>query len=213
LGPRRDPFSDAPSGIFITTREKATFTAKQMTLIGVGTAPAKNRTCSTIVMPDKVGGGRRGRGNWERDVRFVLWSDNTEGNMLIAGETVTPSGNWSTIPPHRHQYDIPGEEVPYEEIYFFQFSKQQGYGIAWQFDDEGEMDQAFSLKTNDVLYMDKGYHPTACGPGTALYHLTFISGPYRISRSKVHNDFQFLLEENNMDNPYAKQFVDKKTPF
>jgi len=111
--------------------------------------------------------------------------------MLISGETLTPSGGWSTIPPHRHQYFEDGEEVPYEEIYFFQFSKPQGFGMAWQFNDEGTMDQAFSLRANDALYMSEGYHPVACGPGAELYHLTFISGPYRMSRSRIHQDFQF----------------------
>ncbi len=140
-------------------------------------------------------------------MRLVCWSDNTQGNQLIAGETLTPSGNWSTIPPHRHQYEIPGAEIPYEEAYFFQFSKPQGYGLIWQFDDEGEMDQAFSLRSNDLAYMGGGYHPTACGPGADLYHLTFIAGPHRKSMSNVHPDFRFLLDENNLENPYARQFT------
>jgi len=210
LGPRKNPFDDKPFGLFVTREERVTFKASEKTLIGVASAPCVKKTKNTLVTPEKAGGGMRGIGNWEREVRFVCWSDNTEGNMLMAGETITPSGNWSTIPPHRHQYDIAGEEVPYEEIYFFQFSKPQGYGLAWQFDDDGKMDQAFSLKTNDALYMDKGYHPTACGPGATLYHLTFIVGPYRISKSAVHKDFRFLLEENNMENPYARQLVGKK---
>ena len=128
MGPRNNPFEDMPYGIFITRDETITFTALAKTLIGAASAPAAKKTKNTLVTPDRVGGGMRGAGNWEREVRFVCWSDNTEGNMLIAGETCTPSGNWSTIPPHRHQYDVPGEEVPYEEIYFFQFSKPQGYG-------------------------------------------------------------------------------------
>jgi len=207
LGPRKNPFEAMPYGLFASREEKITFTAKGPTTIGIAYSPAEKKTAAKIITPQEVGGGKRGLGNWEREVHFVCWTDNTEGNLLIAGETCTPSGNWSTIPPHRHQYDIPGSEVPYEEAYLFQFSKPQGYGISWQFDDEGEMDQAFSLKANDVLYMDKGYHPTVCGPGASLYHLTFIAGPYRMSKSSVHKDFKFLLEENNMENPYAKQTV------
>jgi 5-deoxy-glucuronate isomerase len=212
LGPRGNPFDDPPYGLFVSRETAVTFTARVPTLIGAGSATANLKTAPTVIGPQQVGGGWRGLGNWKRQVRFVCWSDNTSGNALIAGETVTPSGNWSTIPPHRHQYETPGEEVPYEEVYFFQFSKPQGFGLAWQFDDAGTMDQAFSLKTNDALYMAAGYHPTACGPGATLYHLTFIAGPRRMSKSRVHDDFRFLLDENSMENPYATQFVNAPPP-
>lgn len=207
LGPRDNPFMASPSGIMLSKEETITITAIRDSLIGAGSAPAEKKYPSKIVTSDMTKSATRGSDNWTREVRMVCWTDNTEGNLLITGETVTPSGNWSTIPPHRHQYDIPGSEVPYDEVYFFQFSKPQGYGLAYQFDDEGEMDQAFSLKTNDSLYMGYGYHPTACGPGADLYHLTFIAGPKRKSQSSVHPDFQHLLDEKNMVNPFAKQFV------
>jgi len=207
FGPRLNPFEHSPFGLFAGCEETVCFTARSESLIGMASAPAARRMASAAVTPDRVGGGRRGVGNWEREVRFVCWSDNTEGNMLLAGETVTPSGNWSTIPPHRHQYEIEGEEVPYEEAYFFQFSKPQGYGLAWQFDDEGNLDQAFSLRANDLLYMSRGYHPTVAGPGSDLYHLTFICGPHRISKARVHPDYRFLLDERNLENPYARQMV------
>jgi 5-deoxy-glucuronate isomerase len=205
FGPRADPFADLPYAVLAGREQTVRFTALTESLIGIGAAPAEKHFPCEIVTPDRVGGGRRGVGNWERQVRLVCWSDNTTGNMLLAGETITPSGNWSTIPPHRHQYDIKGEEVPYEEAYFFQFSKPQGYGLAWQFDDEGSLDQAHSLRSNDVLYMSRGYHPTVAGPGSDLYHLTFICGPYRVSKARVHPDYRFLLEEQNLENPYARQ--------
>jgi 5-deoxy-glucuronate isomerase len=207
LGPRENPFDHPPYGLLVSREETVTVTARAETLLGVGSAPAEKKTVPTVITPKQVGGGMRGVGNWQREVRFVCWTDNSVGNALIAGETVTPSGNWSTIPPHRHQFDKPGEEIPYEEVYFFQFSKPQGFGLAWQFDDEGAMDQAFSLRTNDALFMSAGYHPTACGPGATLYHLTFMAGPHRMSKSRVHDDFRFLLDENSMENPYATQFV------
>ena len=202
LGLRRNPFEDMPSGLFLSRDETITFSATEPSLFGIGSAPAKNKTANTLITPEKVKKGMRGSDNWTREVRKIFWSDNTEGNLLLAGETCTPSGNWSTVPPHRHQYDIPGVEAPYEEIYFFQFSRPQGFGLIWQFDDEGEMDQAFSLKTNDAVYISRGYHPVVCGPGATLYHLTFMAGPRRISRAAIHRDYQFLLDEKQMDNQY-----------
>ncbi len=210
LGPRLNPFDHPPYGLFASKRERIVFTASAATLIGAGSAPAEKKMKNTLITPKETGGGKRGKDNWEREVRFVCWSDNSEGNLLMAGETVTPSGNWSTIPPHRHQYDIPGEEVPYEELYFFQFSHPQGFGLLWQFDEKTGMDQAFSLRSGDVIAIDGGYHPTVCGPGSKLYHLTFMAGPYRQSKSSVHPDYKFLLEEQNMQNPYAVQTVRKE---
>lgn len=205
FGPRRDPFRDLAYAALIPKQEKVVLTAVEDSLLAVAHAEAAEVYPLQVITPDQVRAVKRGAANWQREVRFVLWSDNTTGNMLVVGETVTPSGNWSTIPPHRHQYDIPGEEVAYEEAYFFQFSKPQGYALAWQFDDEGEMDQAFSLRSNDSLFIGKGYHPTACGPGADLYHVTFIAGPKRQSKASIHPDFQFMLEEEKMANPFQNQ--------
>jgi 5-deoxy-glucuronate isomerase len=209
LGPRVNPFYELPHAFLATKDEKVTFLAMNTVRIGAGSAPAREKVRNILITPNMVGGGLRGVGNWQRDVRFVIWSDNTEGNSLLMGETVTSSGNWSTMPPHRHQYYIPGQEVPYEEAYFFQFSKPQGFALVWQFDNEGDMDQSFSVKSDDVVYMDRGYHPVVCGPGADFYQLTIMAGPYRTSKSKVHDDFRFLLEENNMENPYARQLIMK----
>lgn len=210
LGPREDPYGCRPWALLATKEQRVNFKALCNTFIGIGSAPAAKILKNTIITPESVGGGPRGKGNWQREVRFVIWSDNSTGNSLLMGETVVPPGNWATIPPHRHQYNIPGEEVPYEEAYFFRFSKPSGFGLAWQFDDKGGMDQAFSLKNNDTVYMDEGYHPLVCGPGALLYQLTIMSGPFRTSKSRVHDDYKFLLEENGMENPYAFQYVKKK---
>jgi 5-deoxy-glucuronate isomerase len=140
-------------------------------------------------------------------VRLVCWADNTVGEQLLIGETVTPSGNWSTIPPHRHArfIDSPNGhlEVPYHEIYFYQFSHPAGFGLSRQFDDDGS-DQSYALRTNDALYIDGGYHPVVCAPGGDMYQLTVMAGPYRESTASVHPGFLHLLEENGK-NPFQHQ--------
>lgn len=206
LGPRGNPFDDLPYALFATKEETITFKAKQNSLLGIGCAPAEKKTVNTFIDPKKVSIAVRGEDNWEREVRKVCWSDNTEGNLLLVGETCTPSGNWSSIPPHRHQYHVPGSEVPYEEVYLFKFSAPQGFGLIWQFDDETGMDQAFSVKENDVVYTGHGYHPVVCAPGMKLYHLTLMAGPFRQSQASVHPDFQFLLDDKGLEN----QFTPKK---
>jgi len=203
LGPRKNPFDDLPWAILVTRDETLTITAKSDSLLGIGSSPASKKYGNVIITAGDVRVLTRGADNWSRQVRQICWSDNTEGNLLLASETCTPSGNWSTIPPHRHQWDVEGEEAAYEEIYFFQFSHSHGYGLIWQFNDEGDMDQAFSLKSGDAVYQNEGYHPVVCSPGTELYHLTFMAGPHRESRARVHENYQYLLEEHNLQNQFT----------
>ena len=202
LGPRSNPFEDPPYALFVSRENRLKFQSRGLTLFGIGSAPAAVRYDNYFITPDRVAVGERGTDNWQRTVRMVCWSDNTKGNMLLAGETCTPSGNWSTIPPHRHQYRIEDEEAVYEEVYFFQFSRPEGFGLAWQFDDEGTLDQAYSLRGGDALYMGGGYHPVGCAPGSMLYHLSLMAGPERISKASVHKDYRFLLEDHQLKNQY-----------
>jgi 5-deoxy-glucuronate isomerase len=202
LGPRSDPFQAPPFALFVSREETVRFVARRPSLFGIGSSPATTKLANTVVTPAEVEAAIRGADNWAREVRKVCWSDNTAGNLLLASETCTPSGNWSTMPPHRHQVDEAGEEAAYEEVYFFQFSHPQGFGLTWQFDDEGEMDQAFSLKQNDALYHNQGYHPVVGSPGATLYHLSFMAGPQRISQARIHPAFRHLLQDRGMENQF-----------
>ena len=38
-------------------------------------------------------------------------------------ETFTPSGNWSTYPPHKHDTENPPVESQLEELYFYRFER------------------------------------------------------------------------------------------
>ena len=203
LGPRENPFQDMPYALFVSRDEVVGLGASAGCMFGIASSPAEKKLPHSVITPSQVDVSIRGADNWTREVRKICWSDNTEGNLLLAGETCTPSGNWSTIPPHRHQYAAEGEEASYEEVYFFQFSRPQGYGLIWQFDDTGEMDQAFSLKTDDAVYQNEGYHPVVCSPGSTLYHLTFMAGPQRISQARVHQDYRYLLDEMDLGNQFT----------
>ena len=204
-GPRPDPFEHKPSGAFVSRDETVRVVAREDSLVAIASAPAERKTANTWMSSDDVRQVERGEGAWGRSVRFVFWPDNSEGNMLLVGETVTPPGHWSTMPPHRHDVYTEGEEMSYEEAYLLQFSRPQGFGLIWQFDDDGEMDQAFSLRDGDAAYMGEGYHPVSCSPAATLYHLTFMAGPRRLSQARLHPDYRFLVEEQGMANPFANQ--------
>jgi 5-deoxy-glucuronate isomerase len=70
----------------------------------------------------------RGAGNASRQVNNFCSPEAFEADALIAVEVLTPGGNWSSYPPHKHDEDVPGVEVALEEIYYFEVA---GGGFAY----------------------------------------------------------------------------------
>ena len=60
----------------------------------------------------------RGAGRASREVRNFGLPDVLDADSLLVCEVVTPAGNWSSWPPHKHDEERPGEETALEEIYY-----------------------------------------------------------------------------------------------
>ena len=73
-----------------------------------------------------------GRDNWQRTVYSAL-DENVPAERLLAGETLTPSGNWSSFPPHKHDRSNPPQEAVLEEVYYFRVRPAQGFGFIWTY--------------------------------------------------------------------------------
>ena len=56
-------------------------------------------------------------------------------DRLLVCEVFTPSGNWSSYPPHKHDADRPPGEVKLEEIYYYRFADPDAYGFQRLYDD------------------------------------------------------------------------------
>jgi 5-deoxy-glucuronate isomerase len=111
-----------------------------------------------------------------------------EARKLIVCEVLTPAGNWSSYPPHKHDETLPGHESRLEEVYYFESA------IARGFDPQGSTDPfglftAYSspghpiaiderVHTGDVALVPHGYHgPAVAAPGYDLYYLNVMAGP------------------------------------
>ena len=104
-----------------------------------------------------------------------------ERRRLIACEVLTPAGNWSSYPPHKHDEQRPGESE-LEEIYYFEVAPgpagpgvgyQRAYGTA-----ERPADVLAEVRTGDVVIIPHGWHgPSMAAPGYDLYYLNVMAGP------------------------------------
>ncbi|WP_043634848.1 5-deoxy-glucuronate isomerase [Nonomuraea candida] len=120
----------------------------------------------------------RGAGQATRQVNNFCSPDAFDGcDKLMAVEVLTPGGNWSSYPPHKHDTEHPGEAV-LEEIYYFEVA-DQGFGYQRVYSSErGRIDTLAEVSSGDVVLVPYGYHgPSMAAPGYDLYYLNVLAGP------------------------------------
>ena len=117
----------------------------------------------------------RGAGQASRQVNNFCSPEAFECDKLIAVEVLTPGGNWSSYPPHKHD-ETREDEAELEEIYYFEtegLAYQRVYGTPAR-----PIDVLAEVSTGDVILIPHGWHgPSIAGPGYALYYLNVMAGP------------------------------------
>src|SRR5439155_167953 len=81
-------------------------------------ARCERRREPVLVRPEDVEIEVRGAGNATRQINHILKPEFPAERLLVV-EVFTPSGNWSSYPPHKHDEDDPPGEVVLEETYYF----------------------------------------------------------------------------------------------
>jgi len=133
----------------------------------------------------------RGTGNSSRQVNNFAAAAPAGGgdgqgfecDKLIAVEVITPGGNWSSFPPHKHDEHRPGEESVLEEIYYFEFADHEGTpGLGYQrVSPSGQgrnTDVLAEVRDGDVVLIPDGWHgPSMAVPGHHMYYLNVMAGP------------------------------------
>jgi 5-deoxy-glucuronate isomerase len=118
----------------------------------------------------------RGAGQASRQVNNFCSPGAFECDKLIAVEVLTPGGNWSSYPPHKHDETRGEQEAELEEIYYFDTSGlayQRVYGTPAR-----PVDVLAEVGAGDVILIPHGWHgPSIAAPGYDLYYLNVMAGP------------------------------------
>jgi 5-deoxy-glucuronate isomerase len=147
---------------------------------GTGRFALPSSRCENRLEPAYIAAGDvpvelRGGGQASRQVNNFCGPESTVADRLIAVEVLTPAGNWSSYPPHKHDEDVPGVETALEEIYYFEVS---GGGFAYQRAYGPEIDILREVRSGDTVLLPSGYHgPSMAAPGYHLYYLNVMAGP------------------------------------
>jgi 5-deoxy-glucuronate isomerase len=124
----------------------------------------------------------RGAAQCSRQVNNFCTPEAFDADRLIACEVITPAGNWSSYPPHKHDEERPGETA-LEEIYYFEMASgptgQPGFGFHRVYGTpERPIDLLAEVRTGDTVLVPHGWHgPSVAAPGHDMYYLNVMAGP------------------------------------
>ncbi len=195
-GDRMSPFEDkAPYSIYAPAGQPISVSALTDLELAVCKAPGKGGQTARLIAPEDVGYECRGSGSNTRHIYNILPEDAAADSLLVV-EVKTPSGNWSSYPPHRHDKDdIPA--ISYlEETYYHRIDPPQGFAFQRVYDDEGILDETMTVHDKDLVMVPRGYHPYGVPHGYSGYYLNVMAGPVRTWRFFNQPEHEWIIENN-----------------
>ncbi|MFC4858435.1 5-deoxy-glucuronate isomerase [Actinophytocola glycyrrhizae] len=174
---RESVFAGKTDFVYLPRDCEATITTRTPAKIAFPSAVCENALPVRYVPAENTPVELRGAGNCSRQVNNFCTPEAFEADKLIACEVLTPGGNWSSYPPHKHDESHPGE-CELEEIYYFEVANggmayQRVYGTP-----DRPMDILEEVRTDDVVLIPHGWHgPSMATPGYDLYYLNVMAGP------------------------------------
>jgi 5-deoxy-glucuronate isomerase len=154
----------------------------------------------------------RGAGACSRQVHSFCMPDTFEADRLIACEVLTPGGNWSSFPPHKHDENTE-LETALEEIYYFEVATGRGgsgFGFQRVYGSPSRpIDVLAEVRSGDVVLVPHGWHgPSIAAPGYDLYYLNVMAGDgTRAWRACDDPQHQWVRET------WSAEAVDARLPF
>ncbi|MBO0889922.1 MAG: 5-deoxy-glucuronate isomerase [Acidothermales bacterium] len=182
LAGRRSVFAAVTDFVYVPRDARVHVRAATAVRLALPSARCENRLPPRHTAASDVPVELRGAGNCSRQVNNFCAADVFAADRLIAVEVLTPSGNWSSYPPHKHDEDVPGEEAVLEEIYYYEIAAREGAeGMGYQRvygHDRAVIDVLAEVRTGDVVCMPHGWHgPSMAVPGYDMYYLNVMAGP------------------------------------
>jgi 5-deoxy-glucuronate isomerase len=161
----------------------------------------------------------RGAGNCSRQVHNFGTAGVFEADSLIACEVITPGGNWSSYPAHKHDENSAVESA-LEEIYYFEIDSgrvapgdaggSRGFGYHRVYGTPGRPIEVLEeVRSGDVVLVPHGYHgPSVAAPGYDMYYLNVMAGPGEERAWKIVDD----PEHAWLRGTWEHQGVDRRLP-
>ena len=215
LAPRASVFDGPADMVYLGIDQQYRITGEgRFAICGArATRPFPNRRVAAADVSVEL----RGAGNCSRQVHNFGTAGVFEADSLIACEVITPGGNWSSYPAHKHDENT-ATESELEEIYYFEIQdarglgglSSRGFGFHRVY---GTPDRPIEVleevRTGDVVLVPHGYHgPSVAAPGYHMYYLNVMAGPGKERAWKIVDDPEHAWLRGTWDD----QAVDPRLP-
>jgi 5-deoxy-glucuronate isomerase len=182
---RASVFECVSDWAYVPVGAEARVSSERGAQVAVASAHAERRFEASYVAATDVPVEIRGAGSATRQVvNFMAPEAFAGADRLICVEVLTPDGNWSSYPPHKHD-DSPDSLADNEEIYYFRVGRAgtdrtsgDGFALHRTYTADGKIDETVVVRDGDVFLVPRGYHgPSVAAPGYPLYYLNVMAGP------------------------------------
>jgi 5-deoxy-glucuronate isomerase len=169
LAGRRGVFTRVTDFAYVPRDAQATVTSEAGGRFALCGARATSRLAARYGPAEGVQVELRGAGQASRQINNFCTPATFQADKMIAVEVITPGGNWSSFPPHKH--DEPGpDESRLEEVYYFEVDSAYpkgrpgacGYQRVYGSGPGKEIDVCAEVRSGDAILIPYGWH----GPAT-----------------------------------------------
>jgi 5-deoxy-glucuronate isomerase len=185
---RENVWTSAATALYLPRGSEFTITAARDSEFAVAWVPTDEDHEPWLIQPQDISISIRGGDNVSRQINDLL-PPGSPVHRLILVEVYTPSGNWSSYPPHKHDVHIEDKggnlvEADLEEVYFYKIDKPEGYAYQRVYTDENSplqqagypIDALVKAQNNCAVLIPEGYHPVVSAPGYTTYYLNVLAG-------------------------------------
>ena len=205
VGKRSNVFAGMPYTLYLPPETRFTVEAKGELDIAYGWCAAKELHPARLVKPVEVEVEIRGGGNATRQINKMI-PPGFPASRLVVVEVYTPSGNWSSYPPHKHDEHIVDKagnllEADLEEVYFYKIDRPEGFAYQRIYTPDRRIDELILARDSHLVLSPRGYHPVVAAPGYNCYYLNMLAG-----------SAQSLAATDDPDHTWVKETWKAKDP-
>lgn len=206
IGSRKDVFDGAAHALYLPRRTEFTITAEEGGEYAVAWVPTDEDHEPWLIKPEDVETSVRGGDNVSRQINDLLPSNSPVHRLLLV-EVYTPSGNWSSYPPHKHDIHLEDDngnllEADLEEVYFYKIDKPDGYAYQRVYTGQTSplhkagcpIDALVRADNNCAVLVPEGYHPVVSAPGYTTYYLNVLAGSAQMLANQDDPKYTWITE-------------------